>query len=54
MTYKRKEYKKEWVYVKLIHSAVPLKRAQHCKSTTLQYKLKALSDNYNGLQDTEE
>ena len=33
---------KEWiyVYVQLNHFAVHLKRTQHCKSTTLQYKIK--------------
>ena len=38
MTYMGKESKKEWiyVYVKLIHFAVPLKLTQHFKSSILQ------------------
>ena len=37
-----KEPEKEWtyVYVYLNHFAVYLKLTQHCKSTTLQYKIK--------------
>ena len=42
ITYMGKEPEKEWtyVYVYLNHFAVYLKLTQHCKSTTLQYKIK--------------
>ena len=36
MAYMRKQSKKEWIYVELIHCGVHLKLTQHCKSALLQ------------------
>ena len=36
MAYMRKQSKKEWIYVELIHCGVHLKLIQHCKSALLQ------------------
>lgn len=39
------EKERMYVYIKLIHFAVPLKLMQHCKSTVIQYRTFNLDTN---------